>query len=52
MDSTGLTTIVQARHNGVPQLALICPPGPVRRVLDIAGFDRVVPIHDNRSAAR
>ena len=52
MDSTGLTALLEARRNGVPQLAVICPEGPVRRVLDVAGFDRVVPIYESRSAAQ
>jgi anti-sigma B factor antagonist len=52
MDSTGLTAVLQAHRDGVPRLALICPDGPVRRLLEIAGFDRLVPIHASRSAAQ
>jgi anti-sigma B factor antagonist len=52
MDSTGLTALLEAHRNGVARLTLICPPGPVRRLLDIAGFDRVLPIHDSRAAAQ
>jgi anti-sigma B factor antagonist len=44
MDSTGLTALLAAQRNGVPGLALICPPGPVRRVLEVAGLDHVLPI--------
>jgi anti-sigma B factor antagonist len=44
MDSTGLTALLAAQRDGVPGLALVCPPGPVRRVLDVAGFGRVLPI--------
>ena len=55
MDSTGLTTLVLAHRrmdHPVRRLALICPAGPVRRVLEIAGIDRVVPVHTSRDAAR
>ena len=52
MDSTGLTALVHARRDGVPRLSLICPAGPVRRVIEIAGIDQVVPVHANRSAAQ
>jgi anti-sigma B factor antagonist len=46
MDSTGLTALLTAKRNGVPGLALVCPPGPVRRVLEVAGFNRLLPIRD------
>jgi anti-sigma B factor antagonist len=52
MDSTGITVIVDARGALDPRrFLLICPPGPVRRVLDIAGVERAIPIHASRSAA-
>lgn len=52
MDSTGITAIVDARSVlDSRRFALICPPGPVRRVLDIAGVERAIPIHASRSAA-
>jgi anti-sigma B factor antagonist len=52
MDSTGITAIIDA-HSALDgrRFALICPGGPVRRVLDIAGVERAIPIHDSRSAA-
>jgi anti-sigma B factor antagonist len=52
MDSTGITAIVDARGALNPRrFALICPDGPVRRVLDIAGIERAIPIHATRSEA-
>src|SRR5262245_41446625 len=52
MDSTGITAIIDARGSlDGRRFALICPAGPVRRVLDIAGVERAIPIHDSRSAA-
>ncbi len=52
MDSTGITSIVDARRqlDGRP-FALICPAGPVRRVLDISGIERAIPIHASRADA-
>lgn len=52
MDSTGLTAMLQAHQDGVPRLALICPDGPVRRLLEVAGMERVLPVHRTRSAAQ
>jgi anti-anti-sigma factor len=52
MDSTGITALVEAqRRISSGGFALICPDGPVRRVIAVAGVDRVIPIHDSRSAA-
>lgn len=52
MDSTGITAIIDTRSRlDGRRFALICPGGPVRRVLDIAGVERAIPIHDSRSAA-
>jgi anti-anti-sigma factor len=48
IDSTGLTTLVLAHRRldePTRRLALICPEGSVRRVLEIAGIDRVIPVH-------
>jgi anti-sigma B factor antagonist len=52
MDSTGITAIVDARSafDG-RRFALICPDGPVKRVLDIAGIARAIPIHPSRAEA-
>ncbi len=54
MDSMGLTALVEARAtiDGAPRhFAIICPDGPVRHVLEVAGLDRLAPIHPDRSAA-
>jgi anti-sigma B factor antagonist len=52
MDSTGITAIVDARGSlDGRRFVLICPAGPVRRVLDIAGVERAIPIHESRAAA-
>jgi anti-sigma B factor antagonist len=40
MDSTGIHALVDAEH----RLAVICPDGPVRRVLTVAGVD--IPLHE------
>lgn len=52
MDSTGLTALVAA-HRRVSSggFVVICPDGPVRRLMAIAGLDRVIPIHPSRAAA-
>ena len=52
MDSTGITAIVDARSQlDGRRFALICPIGPVRRVIAISGIDRAIPIHASRSDA-
>jgi len=52
MDSTGITAIVDARRRmDGRRFALICPDGPVRRVIEIAGIDRAIAIHASRADA-
>jgi anti-sigma B factor antagonist len=52
MDSTGITAIVEARSVIAPRrFALICPDGPVRRVIEISGIDREIAIHATRADA-
>jgi anti-sigma B factor antagonist len=52
MDSTGITAVVNAPSVlAARRFALICPQGPVRRVLEIAGVDRAIAIHDTRADA-
>jgi anti-anti-sigma factor len=52
MDSTGLTALVEAhRRLSSGGFVVICPEGPVRRVMTVAGVDRVIPVHPSRSAA-
>jgi anti-sigma B factor antagonist len=55
IDSTGLTAILLAHRqldDGVRRLAVICPGGSVRRVLELAGLDRAVPVYETRAAAQ
>jgi anti-sigma B factor antagonist len=54
MDSSGLHAMTQARTRLADanlRLALICPDGPVLRVLKLTGFDRMFEIHASRSEA-
>jgi anti-sigma B factor antagonist len=55
MGSVGITALVQAHRElsaRQRRLALICPAGAVRRVLDVAGLDQVLVIFaDHRTAA-
>jgi anti-anti-sigma factor len=54
MDSSGLHAIAQARTrlaDANVRLALICPDGPVLRVLRLTGFDDMLEIHASRSEA-
>jgi anti-sigma B factor antagonist len=52
MDSTGMTALVEAHewlHDS--RFAVICPDGPVRRVMAVSGVDRILTIHASRSPA-
>jgi anti-anti-sigma factor len=54
MDSSGLHALAQARARLTDvglRVALICPQGPVRRVLTLTGFDRMIETHESRSGA-
>jgi anti-anti-sigma factor len=53
MDSSGLHALSEARARLTEsfRLVLICPEGPILRVLTLTGFDRVFDIHASRSAA-
>jgi anti-sigma B factor antagonist len=52
MDSSGIHALVQARARRANlRLALICPDGPVLRVLRLTGLDRTFEIHASRSEA-
>ena len=54
MDSSGLHAMTQARTRLADanlRLALICPDGPVLRVLKLTGFDRMFEIHASRGEA-
>lgn len=54
MDSSGIHVLSRARTrlaeaNG--RLAVICPNGPVRRVLSLTGVDQFLELHSTRRAA-
>jgi anti-anti-sigma factor len=54
MDSSGIHAMAEARVRLIEantRLMLICPEGPVLRILALTGFDRIFEIHANRSAA-
>jgi anti-sigma B factor antagonist len=51
LDSSGIHCLVRARAllgRDDRALALICPPGNVRRVLNLAGIDELVPVYGSR----
>jgi anti-sigma B factor antagonist len=55
MDSTGLNLVLGLRRRLVElrrRLAIICPRGRVRRVFELAGVDRVLPLHATLAAAQ
>jgi anti-sigma B factor antagonist len=48
MDSTGITVLLAGRkraHARGHSIQLVCPEGPVLRVLRTTGVDTVVPVH-------
>jgi anti-sigma B factor antagonist len=54
MDSSGLQLLLetQLRLNLLSRrLAIVCPPGPVRRLLDLAGVAERFSLYDDRAAA-
>jgi anti-sigma B factor antagonist len=54
MDSTGLHTMLRAQAGLADdnvRLALVCPAGPVLRLLTLTGLDRMFEIDPSRSAA-
>jgi anti-sigma B factor antagonist len=54
MDSSGLHAVATARTRLAEadcRLVVICPAGPVLRVLTLTGFDQVLEIHPSRRAA-
>jgi anti-sigma B factor antagonist len=54
MDSSGLHALVQSRAHLAEagrRLVLICPQGPVLRVLTLTGLDQLFEIHATRGAA-
>jgi anti-sigma B factor antagonist len=54
MDSSGLHALVSVRAHLIEagrRLVLICPQGPVLRVLTLTGVDQLFEIHATRGAA-
>jgi anti-sigma B factor antagonist len=51
MDSSGLHALVSARAHVSRRLALICPQGPVLRVLTLTALDHLFEIYATRGAA-
>jgi anti-sigma B factor antagonist len=51
LDSSGIHCLVRARAllaSDDRLLVLVCPPGSVRRVLELTGFTEVVPLYGSR----
>lgn len=49
MDSSGISEIVAANrraHDGGTELVIVGPSPPVRRVLDLTGVSRIVPVRE------
>ena len=54
LDSSGLSALLRARAllaRDDRQLAVVCPPGPVRRLFDLAGVDELVVVLATREEA-
>jgi anti-sigma B factor antagonist len=54
MDSTGVHLLVETKARLRPlnrRLAVICPAGSVRRLLELAGVAHQLPLYDDRAAA-
>ncbi len=54
MDSTGVNTLLRARSllgREQRELVVVCPPGPVRRVLDVIGIADVLAPFASRDEA-
>ena len=52
LDSSGLTIVLRARAmlaRDERALALVCPPGPVRRLLELAGVAELLFLYDSRA---
>jgi anti-anti-sigma factor len=54
MDSSGLLAILHARGRLADEartLAVVCPPGPVRHLLEVAGVSQLLVVCDSREDA-
>jgi anti-anti-sigma factor len=53
LDSTGISALVRARAllaRDDRALAVVCPPGPVRRIFEVAGIADLLALFDSRAA--
>ena len=53
LDSAGLSTLLRARAllgREQRDLAVVCPPGPVRRLIDVAGVIDLLDLYRSRDA--
>ena len=54
LDSSGLSVLLRARAllgQDERALAVVCPPGPVRRLFDVVGVADLLVLYDTRAAA-
>ena len=54
MDSTGLHLLLETQARVAAharRLAVICPDGPVRRLIELAGLQKQLPLYDDRPTA-
>jgi anti-anti-sigma regulatory factor len=54
MDSTGLSALMRFHHDlnaRRRQLAIACPEGPARLLLDVTGVAEQLPLHPTREEA-
>ena len=54
MDSTGVHLMLETRRRVVAlnrQMAIICPRGRIRRLLDVSGASRLLPLFEDRTSA-
>lgn len=55
MDSSGLHLLIETHRRLESlsrRLAVICPQGPVRRLLELAGMTELIPLYHDRAAAQ
>lgn len=50
IDSSGIHALVRPR-SGSARIELVCPPGNVRRVLEVTKLERVLQVHDTLDEA-
>ena len=50
IDSSGIHALLRPRPHDAA-VELVCPPGNVRRVLEVTKLERVLPVHDTLAQA-